>query len=344
MKPKISIIIPIYNAEKYLKKCLDSIINQSYQNIEILCINDGSIDNSLSILKEYQKKDRRIILEDIPNGGVSKARNIAIKKATGNYIMFIDSDDYIEPNMVEKMLQITQKNKVDVVRCTNFLEDEKGKIHKIEDYLIKNESLTSMQITEQIISELINGTLLTYSCVLLIKKETLLKTELFNEKLKIFEDRVFYLNLFFELNKIYFLNEPLYHYVIHKNSCVNSKKLASRHLYNTIDGWIAIRRILQKYNQETKYVLRELNTNYLGMIMGYLYGAYKNEPHKFKETYQDMLKNPNIKEMIKNYNESNYKFFIKISIDLFKKDNYYLLRFLYFIRKIVSLPKNILQR
>ena len=344
MNSKVSIIVPVYNAEKYLEKCLDSIINQTYKNLEILCVNDGSTDNSLSILTKYTKKDKRIIIETIPNSGVSKARNIAISKATGNYIMFVDSDDYVELSMVEKMIQSLEKNKADVVRCNNFLEKENGNIKKIEDYHLKNQSLNSNQIDESIISDIITGKLLTYSCVLLIKKETLMKTNLFYEKLKIYEDRVLYLELFLELNKIYFLNEPLYHYVIHSNSCVNSKKLASSHLYNTIAGWEIIISILKEHQIKTDNLLKQLNTYYLEMIIGYLYGTYKNDSQHFKQVYLDIINHPSIKEMLKDYNPSQYSYFIKKTTKLIKDNQYHLLKLLYLLRKIISSPKILLRR
>ena len=98
---KVSVIIPVYNTEKYLAECLDSIINQTLEDIEIVCINDGSSDNSLNILKKYANKDNRIVIIDKENAGVSAARNDAIEKANGEYIMFIDSDDYFLPEACE---------------------------------------------------------------------------------------------------------------------------------------------------------------------------------------------------------------------------------------------------
>ena len=95
MEELVSIILPIYNAEKYLERCLESIITQTYANIEIILINDGSTDNSINIIKEYAIKDSRIIIIDKENEGVSVARNIGILKARGKYICFVDADDYI---------------------------------------------------------------------------------------------------------------------------------------------------------------------------------------------------------------------------------------------------------
>lgn len=100
----VSVIVPVYNAEKYLARCIDSILNQIYQNIEIILINDGSSDNSLLICKEYEKKDSRVVTFNKVNGGVSSARNLGLDNARGEYIVFVDSDDYIEPMMISNMV------------------------------------------------------------------------------------------------------------------------------------------------------------------------------------------------------------------------------------------------
>lgn len=103
--PLVSIIIPIYNTEKYIYECLNSLINQSYSHIEIIVVDDGSTDNSLCLLKELSDKDNRLKVFSQPNQGVSAARNLALSKATGTYVMFVDADDWIDPHTIEKCLQ-----------------------------------------------------------------------------------------------------------------------------------------------------------------------------------------------------------------------------------------------
>lgn len=115
VNPKISIIIPVYNVEKYLPQCLDSIINQTLKDIEIICIDDGSTDNSLNILKEYQKKDNRIIIIEQQNGGAGKARNNGLKVARGKYLLFLDADDFFERNMCEKCYKKIEEEESDVL-------------------------------------------------------------------------------------------------------------------------------------------------------------------------------------------------------------------------------------
>ena len=117
MEGKISVIVPIYNVEQYLRKCIDSIINQTYKNLEIILVDDGSWDNSPRICDEYAKRDNRIKVIHKKNGGLADARNTGLKMITGNYISFIDSDDYIEKTMYEKMIKVILKYNADIIEC-----------------------------------------------------------------------------------------------------------------------------------------------------------------------------------------------------------------------------------
>ncbi|MEN2775831.1 glycosyltransferase [Acetivibrio clariflavus] len=121
--PKISVIVPVYNAEKYLRKCVDSIINQSYRNLEIVLVNDGSTDNSGLICDDYKNMDERIKVFHKANGGVAAATNVGLDNMTGDYVVFVDSDDYIEKNMLEDMLLILQKENADIVQCGIYWVD-----------------------------------------------------------------------------------------------------------------------------------------------------------------------------------------------------------------------------
>lgn len=136
----ISVIVPVYNVEKYVGKCLDSIINQSYKNLEIIVINDGSKDNSLKIIKEYEKKDNRIIVIDRDNGGLSEARNSGINIANGNYYMFIDSDDFVDEKMIEILYNNLKEYDKKISICNRYYYYENGvkKLRFQNDNLIKN--------------------------------------------------------------------------------------------------------------------------------------------------------------------------------------------------------------
>ena len=114
MTEKITVIVPVYNVENYLNKCLDSLINQTYKNLEIIVINDGSTDNSGIICQEYAQKDNRIIYVEKENGGQSEARNMGLDRMTGSYVTFVDSDDWVESDYVETLYQKITEYQTDI--------------------------------------------------------------------------------------------------------------------------------------------------------------------------------------------------------------------------------------
>ncbi len=124
----ISVIVPIYNTEKYLKKCIDSIISQTYTNLQIILVNDGSPDNSIEICNEYAKKDARIVIVNKQNGGLSSARNAGLGVATGHYVVFVDSDDYIKEDALDKMMSIMDETQADIAYMSSYIVNEQYEI------------------------------------------------------------------------------------------------------------------------------------------------------------------------------------------------------------------------
>ena len=119
---KVSVIVPVYNTSNYLEKCITSLLNQTLQDIEIIMVNDGSLDNSREIIEEFQKKDNRILLFNKENGGQASARNLGLSKATGEYVAFLDSDDYISPVMYEQLYNKAKSMDYDIVLCNYYLD------------------------------------------------------------------------------------------------------------------------------------------------------------------------------------------------------------------------------
>ena len=142
-KPKVSVIIPIYNVEKYLPLCIESIINQTLKEIEIICINDGSTDDSLFIILKYSKKDNRIMIINQRNRGLSEARNIGLKNANGEYIYFIDSDDYLEENALFELYEYGIKYKLDVIYFQySIFHNDENIVKNISDENVNNSNFT----------------------------------------------------------------------------------------------------------------------------------------------------------------------------------------------------------
>ena len=126
----ISVIMPIYNAQDRLEKSLESILNQSYRDIELILINDGSRDSSLEICRAYKARDERIVLLDIPNSGPGAARNKGLSRAGGEYIVFVDADDHIKEDFFERLVGLLQEKRYDIVVCNHFRVDHRTRISK----------------------------------------------------------------------------------------------------------------------------------------------------------------------------------------------------------------------
>lgn len=154
MKKEVSVIVPIYNAHKYLKRCIRSILDQTYENLDIVLIDDGSQDNSLEICKRFEKEDQRVRVFHKENGGVSSARNYGIKKAQGEYIVFIDADDRVETSFIESLLAKAKENSI--VICSFVYGDEDGNIsascEMLEDSNLNdlNDFITSVVVERKI--------------------------------------------------------------------------------------------------------------------------------------------------------------------------------------------------
>ena len=212
--PKISVIVPVYNVEQYLPKCLDSIINQTFKDIEIICINDGSTDNSGKVLEEYAQKDDRIKVLNQDNKGLSAARNNGISQAKGEYISFVDSDDFIHPKFLETLYFAITQNYSDIAGC-NF-----QKIHKKEILSFKNRKI---QTFIPALDVLLNKKNFIHFNVWnkLYKKEAIRNIQ-FIENLY-FEDWVFNLCVFAQNSTFAWINEKLYGYRMSNQSIMRSQ-------------------------------------------------------------------------------------------------------------------------
>ena len=213
----VSIIIPVYNVEKYLKRCLESVMNQTYKNIEIICINDGSTDRSLKILENYKIQDNRIKVFSQENKGLSETRNRGINLAEGKYIFFIDSDDWIPNSAIENLIkQITNKS-IDVVI---------GGISKIykknkEDIVLKKEKI-EYTLDEYMAFALKEKKFLAIVCNKMFKKEIISNKNLKFEKGVLYEDFLFTMQYLKECKKIAILDKSIYNYFfIREDSIIN---------------------------------------------------------------------------------------------------------------------------
>ncbi len=224
---KVSVLVPIYNVEDYLPRCIDSILNQSYRDLEILLVDDGSKDKCGEICEEYKLKDDRIKVVHKPNGGLSDARNVGIEVATGEYYVFIDSDDYVHPQMIEKLLEACVKTGSDIAICgfRSVTEDEINDMEPIDD----------VPITEMVSDdEKINFYYETDYARFIVVWNKIYPAKFFEgikfPKGKVHEDEFTTYKLLDKADKIAFVDAPLYFYVNRKTSITREQFNARRFL------------------------------------------------------------------------------------------------------------------
>lgn len=265
---KISIIIPVYNAEKYISKCLDSILKQTYIDFEVICVNDGSLDDSLSIIESYKNKDKRVKVINQGNGGPSKARNCGLDNANGNYIVFIDADDYIEKNFLGYML--TDINNTDVSICNYIEVDDTGK-HNISIFNFLSEEVSN--INNSIINEVISGPGgLVWGK--LFKSNIIKENNIrFNENYKMCEDLLFMAEYIGKANKVRKINKNLYiHNKCNENSITANYK--SEMFFYQLEIQERLKKIIQ--NQKDDDVNEVLNKRLKDILMYSIYKETKN--------------------------------------------------------------------
>ena len=209
----ISVVVPVYNASKYLNRCVDSILAQTYTNLEVVLVDDGSTDASAQICDEYAQKDKRIKVVHKENGGVSSARNAGLKVASGEYVAFVDCDDSIDSNMYELLAGIMEKEKVDLVVCDDYRHENNKIIAKskhpsgIVGKKIIDDRLVLISATDVNICAPWNK----------LYRRALIDFE-FDTNVNWGEDQLFNYKYISKIDKIYYLDKQLYHYYIYSTS------------------------------------------------------------------------------------------------------------------------------
>lgn len=244
--PKVSVIVPIYNVENYIEKCLETLVNQTLEDIEIILVNDGSKDNSEVIAKRFLKNyPEKIVYLEKENGGLSDARNYGIPYAKGEYVAFLDSDDYVEKDMYEKMYTLAKKENSDMVQCNfywEYIEEQKRKLGDLEEYQNKKEMIVKGRV------EAWNK---------LIRREVLENPDIRFPKGLRYEDVEFTYKLVPFINKVSFIKEPFVHYVQRGNSISNSQNERTGEIFDILDNVIKFykeKNIYEEYKNELEYI------------------------------------------------------------------------------------------
>lgn len=282
---KISVIVPVYNVERYLKRCINSIISQTYKEIEVILIDDGSKDNSGLICDQIAKLDERVKVIHTKNQGVSQARNEGLKIASGDYIYFADADDWLEPLMLEKMVKYQKDLNIDLVICGYYVETENGRL----SYCMKqNQMIDKITLMEKIyVPAEINGVVWNklFSRKVLYSEDNIPKS-LFCSSYSMWEDVLWVTEICIHIEKAYYIAEPQYHYV--KRSSSASTRGFQPHKISMITAGMAIRDILESSELDKK-VLKKFN-NYMHLhFRGTIYEIYMFSPQykKYIKYFRD---------------------------------------------------------
>ena len=311
--PKVSVIVPVYNVEQYLSRCLTSLINQTLEDIEIIVVNDGSTDGSERIIKEYKRNNSKIIAVNKENGGLSSARNFGLYYATGEYFAFLDSDDYVYRNIYKKMYEKAKATNSDYVECDFIWKYEKNE--KIDTgYRYKNKK--EMFQTGRVVA-----------WNKLIKREIIENNELKFPVGLYYEDVEFFYKLIPHINKFSFIEEPLVYYVQRESSIVNKQDHRTRHIFIALEhvmNYYIKLGLYDEYKDEIEYTYtRLLLCSSLKRISDIEDEVTKlliyNETwHNLNKKFPDWKKNPILKKdnspkgiYMKLMNKFTYKIFTK---------------------------------
>ena len=267
---KVSIVVPVYNAEKYLEKSIGSLINQTLEDIEIIAVNDGSKDNSLDILREYERKyPEKIKVFSKDNGGQATARNLALKYVSGEYIACIDADDEVDTTMFEKMYNRAKEGDYDCVACDSYeIKGEKKTYVTYKDYEDLNRLFVDSWVSP---------------CVKIIKKEIYEEGKIFFPEGYIYEDTAWWAFVIPYIKKFSVVHEPLFYRNVNENSTMTSKQEErTSHIFpvmNAVIDFYKERGLLEKYFSEVEYFYLRI------LLMGSLERISKINNRKLRKQY-----------------------------------------------------------
>ncbi len=312
-KPLISIIVPVYNVEKYIRRCVESLINQSYKNLEIILIDDGSPDNSGAICDEYAERDSRIKVIHKENGGVSSARNVGLDSASGEYIGFLDSDDFIAPEMYEVLYSNLTENDADISAGGCTIENSVGEFIPHYKYDV-TETLDKAQTISEMLKQV------KYTCSLCDKmfSSKLIGEVRFDVNISHNEDLLFVYQLMKKSRKAVYTSKPMYYYC-------NNEQSASRVSFSDKNTTMlkAQTMVLKDIKENIPEIYDVALTEYVKTAIFNLTAiaksGYKNKG--YVEKLRKIVKD-NLKFFIKSYVAKGYKLYailITFSFNLYKK-------------------------
>lgn len=275
---KISVIVPVYNVEKYLEKCLESIVHQTYKNLEIILIDDGSTDSSGKICDEFALRDERFVVVHNKNGGVSVARNEGLKRVTGEYIMFVDSDDYVESDIAEVLMNLIRQYDADISMCSFKYADTDGNTQNQTDITTTEGCISGDEFWDRFYS---GGRTIGVTLWAKLYKSSLWQDIHFPDG-KLHEDEFVTHSLVKNCKRIAVTKKPLYYYVQREGSIMNTQFMTQN--FDAAEGILARCRYFYEQN-EFDNASKSLTMAMYNMIRGLdlLKEPTKNDKKRLKE-------------------------------------------------------------
>ena len=279
MEKLVSVIVPIYNVAQYLPECIDSVRNQTYKNMQIVLVNDGSTDNSLDICLKYQNEDDRIVIINKKNGGLSSARNEGIKAANGDYLSFVDSDDFIDCRMIENLVHLLESTESDISCCNYDIYNEKSEfVKRLKTDVISSEVYSMQRALELLLSDKY------FKCFAWNKlfKRSLFHTVKFPEG-KLYEDIWTIYTLIKHSKRVVFCGNAMYHYRARKGSI--TQRRFDKRVYEMLEPI----RIIKEECLDNKKILMGCAAYYLFFIDDMILAGQWDE--KVYEEYLEIFLN-----------------------------------------------------
>ncbi|MBQ6708633.1 MAG: glycosyltransferase family 2 protein [Clostridia bacterium] len=314
----ISVIVPVYNAEKYLHKCVDSILNNTYSDIEVILVDDGSPDNSPAICDEYAQKDSRVKVIHKKNARASAARNDGLKLAQGEYISFVDSDDWIESDMLEKMFSTAKKYNADMVMCDTVKRGEKDTkiLQPAREGFYSREQIEKELFGSLIMFENIEFPITISNCVLLIRKEIIDKNNIrYDEDIHYCEDALMGPKFLYHCQSFYYMKGNYFY-----NYRTNNQSTSQTFNKNKWDHYLKINsRLIESFGNDEKFDFsRQLKINLLYFVLNVISNICASDEADKKQKVKEVMTHSEVRKLFKNFKIPNTSTGLKIVVLMIK--------------------------
>lgn len=339
MEKLVSVIVPVHNNERSVGKTIDSICNQTYKNLEILLVNDGSTDNTLEVLKEYQEKDLRIRVLSQNNSGPGEARNHGLREMQGDLVTFVDADDIIGKEIIEKLVKAQEQENADVVRYNFYYSTEDNLKEQRGDLLdLNNCKFEDREIKEKIIPYFIKNELCSFVWLLFFKKDVV-QNIYFDTNTNYMEDTLFYIDLLYKIKSIYFIDEAEYFYYYTPQKNQDNLKFVLNYIKSLNYVYDELAKKIEKNEDEKSSKCICLNLKWLNTIIDYITIILRVEPKMSFREWKNIVEELNYKSeydfellQVTKYNEIAIKLLAKGKF----KTLYNFTKFRNFLKKILG--------